>query len=209
MLCYKNGKKVITATQMLESMIANPRPTRAEISDVANAIYDGSSAIMLSGETAVGAHPIEAVKTMAKIAVQAEENINYFTRFKTADITIKTITDAVSHATVAASYDLNAKAIIIVTKSGFTARKVSRFRPTCVIIGATPNKKAYYQLALNWGVLPAIADEKPNSDDLFVHAIDCAKKTKKIKKGDIVIIAAGIPVGVSGNTNIMKIEHVE
>ncbi|MBR2988411.1 MAG: pyruvate kinase, partial [Clostridia bacterium] len=155
--CYRNGKKVITATQMLESMIHNPRPTRAEISDVANAIYDGTSAIMLSGETAVGKYPVEAVKTMAKIAQKTEGSINYKTRFERHEQPITNITDAVSHSTCAAAFDLGAKAIITVSQSGYTARKVSRFRPECVIIAATTSHKVYNQLALNWGVLPTLA----------------------------------------------------
>ena len=207
-LCYNQGKKVITATQMLESMIVNPRPTRAEISDVANAIYDGTSAIMLSGETAVGKYCVETVKTMAKIAEKTESNIHFKNRFHTLEPEIKTITDAISHATVAASFDLNAKAIIALSQSGFTARKVSRFRPECVIIAATLSDKAYNQLAMNWGVVPVLSKLQSNYVDLFAHSVECARSTGLIKDGDLVVITGGIPVGVSGNTNTMRIEVV-
>ncbi|KAI4452926.1 pyruvate kinase [Holotrichia oblita] len=208
-LCYRQGKKVITATQMLESMINNPRPTRAEISDVANAIYDGTSAIMLSGETAVGKFCVETVKTMAKIAEKTENSIHFKKRFYAQDIEIKTVTDAVSRSTVAASFDLNAKAIIGVSRSGYTVRKVSRFRPECIIIGATTSAKAFNQLALNWGVLPVIAAVQANSDELFVHSMELAKATGHVKQGDLVIITAGVPVGHSGNSNTMRIEFIK
>ena len=208
-LCYGQGKKVITATQMLESMISNPRPTRAEISDVANAIYDGTSAIMLSGETAVGKYPTAAVKTMARIAEKTESSIHYAKRFHDFEPDISSITDAVSHATVSAAYSLGAKAIIAVSRSGFTVRKVSRFRPDCVIIGATTSKKAFNQLALNWGVLPVTAQMQANSDELFAHAMECAKKSGAVKEGDLVVITAGVPVGVSGNSNTMRIDYIK
>lgn len=207
-LCCKQGKKVITATQMLESMITNPRPTRAEISDVANAIYDGTSAIMLSGETAVGKYCVETVKTMAKIAEKTESSIHFRNRFHTLDPEIKTITDAISHATVAASFDLNAKAIIALSHSGFTARKVSRFRPDCVIVAATLSEKAYHQLAMNWGVVPVLTRLQPDYMELIRHSIECAKAAGCVKDGDLVVIAGGIPVGVSSNTNTMRIEVV-
>ncbi len=207
-LCYKQGKKVITATQMLESMINNPRPTRAEISDVANAIYDGTSAIMLSGETAVGKYCVETVKTMAKIAEKTENAIHFKHRFHTLEPEIKTITDAISHATVAASFDLNAKAIIALSNSGFTARKVSRFRPDCVIVAATVSEKAYNQLAMNWGVVPVLSKLQPDYMELIAHSIECAKTTGLVKNGDLVVIAGGLPVGVSSNTNTMRIEVV-
>ncbi len=207
--CYRQGKKVITATQMLESMITHPRPTRAEISDVANAIYDGSSAIMLSGETAAGAYPVEAVRTMAKIAECAESDINYKKRFHALEPKIKSITDAVSHSTCAASFDLDAKAIIAVSRTGYTARKVSRFRPVAPIIAATTSVKAYNQLAMNWGVTPTLSKMQDNSDDLFKHAMNCAINTGIVAEGDLVVIAAGVPVGAAGNTNTMRIEHVK
>lgn len=207
--CYRQGKKVITATQMLESMISNPRPTRAEISDVANAVYDGSSAIMLSGETAAGNFPVEAVHTMATIAERAESGINYKKRFRTLDPEIKTVTDAVSHSTCAAAFDLDAKAIIAVSQSGYTARKISRFRPSAPIIAPTTSAKAYNQLAMNWGVIPTLSKMQESSDELFKHVITCALNTGCVSEGDLVIIAAGVPVGVSGNTNTMRIEYVK
>ncbi len=207
--CYRRGKKVITATQMLESMISNPRPTRAEISDVANAVYDGSSAIMLSGETAAGNYPVEAVRTMACIAERAENGINYKKRFHTLEPEIRTVTDAVSHSTCAAAFDLDAKAIIAVSQSGYTARKISRFRPSAPIIAPTTSEKAYNQLAMNWGVLPTLSKMQESSDDLFKHVVNCALNTGMVSEGDLVIIAAGVPVGVSGNTNTMRIETVK
>jgi len=206
--CYRQGKKVITATQMLESMINNPRPTRAEISDVANAIYDGSSAIMLSGETAAGNFPVESVRTMALVAEQTESNINYKKRFHALDPQIKSVTDAVSHSTCAAAFDLDAKAIIAVSRTGYTARKVSRFRPSAPIIAATTSNKAYNQLAMNWGVAPTLSKMQESSDDLFRHAMTCAVNTGLVAEGDLVVIAAGVPVGVSGNTNTMRIEYI-
>ncbi|MDE7164970.1 MAG: pyruvate kinase [Clostridiales bacterium] len=207
--CYRSGKKVITATQMLESMITNPRPTRAEISDVANAVYDGSSAIMLSGETAAGNYPVEAVRTMASIAERTESSIHYKKRFNALDADIKSITDAVSHSACAAAFDLDAKAIIAVSQSGYTARKISRFRPSAPIIAPTTSQKAYNQLAMNWGVVPALSKMQESSDDLFKHVVNCALNTGIVTEGDLVVIAAGVPVGVSGNTNTMRIETVK
>lgn len=207
--CYRQGKKVITATQMLESMITNPRPTRAEISDVANAVYDGSSAIMLSGETAAGKYPVEAVRTMATIAEHAESGINFKKRFHVLEPDIKTVTDAVSHSTCEAAFDLDAKAIIAVSQSGYTARKISRFRPSAPIIAPTTSAKAYNQLAMNWGVFPTLSKMQDSSDELFRHVINCAINTGIVAEGDLVVIAAGVPVGVSGNTNTMRIEHVK
>ena len=206
--CYKAGKKVITATQMLESMINNPRPTRAEISDVANAIYDGTSATMLSGETAAGKYPVEAVKTMAKIAETAEDTINFKKRFASLKAEIKTKTDDVSHSTCAAAFDIEANEIITVSQSGYTARKVSRFRPSAPIIAPTTSSKAYNQLAMNWGVTPTMAAHQNNSDDLFKHSIQCALSTGIVKKGDLVILTGGVPVGISGNTDTMRIEII-
>ncbi len=207
-MCYRSGKKVITATQMLESMIHNPRPTRAEISDVANAIYDGTSAIMLSGETAAGKYPVETVKTMAKIAERTEGGISFKKRFTLADIKIQSITDAVSHSTCAAAFDLGAKAIITVSQSGYTARKISRFRPECMIIAATTSKKAYNQLALNWGVVPTMAAMQESSDALFHHAALCALNTGLVKEGDLVVFTGGSAVGRPGSANTMRIENI-
>lgn len=208
---FAAGKIVVTATQMLESMIKNARPTRAEITDVANAVYDGTSALMLSGETAMGAHPVETVKTMALIAKTAERDIDYVGRFeKFAPKHMPgDITSAISHATVTTAHDLNAKAIITVTKSGTTARQISKYRPHCLIISATTSKKVCRQNNLSWGVLPVMCEEKSNTDELFEHAVDVAKETGMIKKGDIVVITAGIPLGQSGTTNMLKVHEVE
>lgn len=203
---FEAGKIVVTATQMLESMITNPRPTRAEINDVANAIYDGTSALMLSGETAMGAHPVEAVKTMASIAKATEKDINYIGRFeKSAPKHDQTdITSAISHATVTTAHDLNAKAIITVTKSGTTARQISKYRPNCPIISATTSQKVRRQNNISWGVIPVMCDEKSNTDELLEHSVEVALKTGVIKKGDVVVITAGIPLGQSGTTNMLK-----
>jgi pyruvate kinase len=207
---YQAGKIVVTATQMLESMIENPRPTRAEITDVANAIYDGTSAIMLSGESAVGKHPVEVVETMARIAETTESAIdykkrfnNFYQRMENTDVTL-----AISHATVTTAHDLNASAIVTVTKSGTTARMISKFRPFTPIIGATTNEKIYRQLVLSWGVIPVICDEKQNTDELFDHAVEVSKKIGALKKGDLAVITAGIPLGISGTTNMLKVQVV-
>lgn len=206
---YKAGKQVITATQMLESMITNPRPTRAEITDVANAIYDGTSAIMLSGETAAGAHPVEAVETMALIAKTTESHIDYVTHFiNDSSKSDKSITNAISHATVTTAHDLGAKAIITVTKSGSTARMISKHRPSAMIISCTTNEQVCRQMNMSWGVIPLMCDEKENTDELFSHAVSVAKKNKLVDKGDIVVITAGIPLGISGTTNMLKVEKI-
>ncbi|MBQ7459917.1 MAG: pyruvate kinase [Oscillospiraceae bacterium] len=208
---YEAGKIVVTATQMLESMITNPRPTRAEITDVANAIYDGTSAIMLSGESAVGKHPVEAVKTMDLIARTAEEDIDYVRRFQNLEpeaSEFKDITSAIGHATVTTANDLSASAIITVTKSGTTARMISKFRPQTMIIGATISEKAWRQLNLSWGVLPVMCELKNNSDELFDHAVDVSLRCGAIKSGDIVVISAGVPLGISGTTNMLKVHEV-
>lgn len=206
---YRAGKQVITATQMLESMIANPRPTRAEITDVANAIYDGTSAIMLSGETAAGAHPVEAVETMALIAESTEGQIDYATHFNNATAeTKRRITDAISHATVTTAHDLGAKAIITVTKSGSTARMISKHRPQCMIIGCTTDEVICRQMNLSWGVVPLMCDEKKNTDELFAHAVEVAEKNGLVSHGDVAVITAGIPLGVSGTTNMLRVEEL-
>lgn len=206
---YRAGKQVITATQMLESMIANPRPTRAEITDVANAIYDGTSAIMLSGETAAGAHPVEAVETMALIAESTEGQIDYATHFNNATAEAKRrITDAISHATVTTAHDLGAKAIITVTKSGSTARMISKHRPQCMIIGCTTDEVICRQMNLSWGVVPLMCDEKKNTDELFAHAVEVAEKNGLVSHGDVAVITAGIPLGVSGTTNMLRVEEL-
>ena len=204
---YRAGKQVITATQMLESMIHNPRPTRAEITDVANAIYDGTSAIMLSGETAAGEHPIEAVKTMATIAEATENHIDYIRQFNVSEGKKDDITNAISHATVTTAHDLGAKAIITVTKSGSTAKTISKHRPSSMIISCTTNEKVWRQTNLSWGVAPLLCEEKYNTDELFSHAVEIAKKSGLISAGDIVVITAGIPLGISGTTNMLKVDR--
>ena len=207
---YRAGKQVITATQMLESMITNPRPTRAEITDVANAIYDGTSAIMLSGETAAGAFPIDTVKTMALIAETTENNIDYKHRFSnnSKSDSNESIADAIAHATVTTAHDLNAKAIITVTKGGGTARLISKYRPQAMIIGCTTSEKVCRQLNMSWGVTPFVIDEKSNTDELFAVAVETAEKRRLVEAGDIAVITAGVPIGVSGTTNLMKVEKV-
>ena len=206
--CRLLGKRVITATEMLESMIHNPRPTRAEISDVANAVYDGTSAIMLSGETAAGKYPVLAVQTMAKIAERTEGSINYKKRFYTSEFHIKNTIDALSHATCGMAIDLDAKAIVVCSLSGATARMVSRFRPPVDIIGLTVNEKSVRKLALSWGVLPMLCEEVPSTDVLFYTAQKSAKKLLDLKKGDKLIITGGVINGKSGNTNLLKIETI-
>ena len=207
---YTAGKQVITATQMLESMITNARPTRAEITDVANAIYDGTSAIMLSGESAVGKHPVEAVQTMTSIALTTEGDIDYKREFDNfyPESGGKDITSAISHATVTTAHDLNASAIITVTKSGTTARMISKFRPQTDIVGATINQKVWRQLSLSWGVKPVLCQLKDNTDELFDHAVDVTVKAGAAKKGDTVVITAGIPLGMSGTTNMLKVHKI-
>ena len=204
---YKAGKMVITATQMLDSMMKNPRPTRAESTDVANAIYDGTSAIMLSGETAAGKYPVEALLTMAKIAERTESDINYAGGFK--DTISKTgnddVTGAISHATVTTAIDLNAKAIITVTKGGGTARQISKHRPPCPIIGCSPDKKVVRQLNLSWGVTPLLIPEKFSTDELFECSTKAAEDAGLIQSGDLTVITAGVPIGVSGTTNLLKV----
>ena len=206
---YNSGKYVITATQMLESMTENPRPTRAEATDVANAIYDGTSAIMLSGETAAGKYPVEAVRTMAKIALETENDIDYkarFNRFK--EQSVRNVTNAISHATCSAAYDLEAAAIITVTESGQTARMISKYRPGMQIIGCTVNSRVYRQLAMSWGVMPIFCQPQDNADELFDHAVQRAKEEKLIQDGDLVVITAGVPLGIPGTTNLLKVQTV-
>ena len=206
---YQAGKQVITATQMLDSMMKNPRPTRAEATDVANAIYDGTSAIMLSGETAAGAYPVEAVQTMVKIAERTEIDINYRRRFSELGTeAITDVTNAISHATCTTGMDLNAAAIITVSKSGRTARMISKFRPTCPIIACTMSPTVWRQLNLSWGVQPLIIEEKGTTDDLFETAVEEAQKKGYVKQGDVTVITAGVPLGVSGTTNMLKVQVV-
>ena len=207
---YNAGLQVITATQMLDSMMKNPRPTRAETTDVANAIYDGTSAIMLSGETAAGAYPVDALKTMARIAVRAEKDIDYAKRFRNRDLAgdSPNVTNAISHATVTTALDLGASAIITVTKSGMTARMISKFRPPCPIVCCTTSEVTRRQMNLSWGVIPIMAEEKDNMDVLFDHAVDCTIKAGCIRNGELVGITAGAPLGVAGTTNMLKVHLV-
>ena len=205
---YKAGKQVITATQMLDSMMKHPRPTRAEATDVANAVYDGTSAIMLSGETAAGDYPVEALQTLVKIASRTEQDINYMSRLKKRSIlTNPDITNAIAHATCTTAMDLNASAIITVSNSGRTARMVSKYRPACPIIGCSVNKDVCRKMSLSWGVTPLLVELKHNSDELFDHAVDKAEEMGLIKQGEIVVLTAGVPLGISGTTNMIKV-HV-
>lgn len=207
---YNAGKQVITATQMLESMIKNPRPTRAETTDVANAIYDGTSAIMLSGETAAGLYPVEAVKTMARIAETTENNINYAHRFRSRAVdSAENVTNAISHAAVTTALDLNAKAILTVTTTGGTAKLLSKYRPNRPILSCTTNLRTWRQLNLSWGVVPLMSEViMTTTDDLFNHAVNCAVKEGYLENGDLVVITAGVPLGISGTTNLMKVHVV-
>lgn len=204
--CRIHGKRVITATEMLESMIHNPRPTRAEISDVANAVYDGTSAVMLSGETAAGTYPVQSVAAMAKIVEHAETHTEYI---QTLDnFVIKNTSEALSHSAATLAKDLNAKAIVVCTRTGGTARMVSRFRPNINILGITTDVHAYRQLALSWGVLPAMAEEYSSIDILFYFAKQIAKKSGLVKKGDTIVITGGTPNGKSGNSNLINVETI-
>ena len=206
--CRMLGKRVITATEMLESMISNPRPTRAEISDIANAVFDGTSAIMLSGETAAGKYPVEAVKTMAKIAETAEANIDYKKRFHNAEFRTRNLVDAISHSTCGMAIDIDAKAIVACSISGMTARMVSRFRSPVPIIGLTTNKKTWRRLSLSWGVIPTMCEEFTSTDVLFYTAKKIALKELGLSKNDRIVITGGDTAGRSGNTNLIKIEEI-
>lgn len=206
--CRLLGKRVITATEMLESMIKSPRPTRAEISDVANAVYDGTSAIMLSGETAAGKYPIESVKAMAEIAETTENNIHYNKRFHNAAFEIRNSVDAISHSTCGMAIDLNANAIVACSLSGKTARMVSRFRPPVPILGLTTNERTWRKLALSWGVIPAMCEHFTSTDVLFYTAKKIAEQDLSLKKGDKIIITGGDTSGASGNTSLIKIEDI-
>lgn len=207
---YRAGKVVITATQMLDSMIRNPRPTRAEVTDVANAIYDGTSAIMLSGETAIGKYPVEAVKTMSGIAERTERDIDYKKRLKNMEFDLENmdVTNALSHATCTTAHDLDASAVIALTYSGGTAHMVSKFRPACPIIAPTVSEKVRRQLNLSWGVVPIMSQKRDNTDELFDHAVECALQAHLVQNGDLVVLTGGAPMGMSGTTNIMKVHLV-
>ena len=201
------GKIVITATQMLDSMMKHPRPTRAESTDVANAIYDGTSAIMLSGETAAGMYPIEAVKTMVRIATRTEHDINYLQRFRQRRTMCNPdVTNAISHATCTMAGDLSAAAIVTVTKSGRTARMISKYRPDCTIIGECLTEKVCRQLNLEWGVEPILITEEQDASQLFEKAVDVAETAGFVSKGELVVLTGGVPLGVSGTTNLIKVQ---
>ena len=206
--CRILGKRIITATEMLESMIYNPRPTRAEISDVANAVYDGTSAIMLSGETAAGKYPVLTVETMARIARQTEMNIDYKKMFHDSDFIIKNTVDAISHATCGMAIDINARAIAVCSISGMTARMVSRFRCPIDILGVTTDERTWRKLALSWGVTPVMSEMFNSLDVLFYTATKLAKNKMNLTKGDRIVITGGVTNGSSGNTNIIKVEQI-
>lgn len=207
--CNKAGKPVITATQMLDSMIRNPRPTRAEASDIANAIFDGTDAIMLSGETAGGKYPIEAANTMAKIAKTAEERIDYDSLLsRKREAHVLNVANAISIATCTTAAELNASAIITATQSGYTARMVSKYRPACPIIAVTPNASVAKKLALNWGVFPILTEQFSSTDELIEKSVEISLKSEYVNKGDLVVIAAGIPASYSGTTNMLKVHVV-
>ncbi len=206
--CRMLGKRVITATEMLESMITNVRPTRAEISDVANAVYDGTSAVMLSGETAAGKYPVKALEVMSMITEQTEKSIHYSKRFRNAAFEIRNTVDAVSHSTCGMAIDLDAKCIAVCTLSGMTARMISRFRSPADILGITTDEKTWRKLALSWGVTPLMCEKFNSTDVLFYNAKMLAKDALNLKKDDKLVITGGLTNGVSGNTNIIKIETI-
>ena len=205
--CNSHFKTVITATQMLDSMMRNPRPTRAEVTDVANAVYDGTSAIMLSGETAAGKYPVEALRTMIKIALRTESDIAYNKEFNILSRdhgTTTNMTTAISHATCMTAIDLGAKAIITVSRSGNTARMVSKYRPGCMIVGCSPEEHTCRQLNMSWGITPVHIKEEYSMEILLLHATEAAEKAGYVEKGDVVVLTAGVPLGRSGNTNLIK-----
>ena len=207
---YGVGKQVITATQMLDSMMQNPRPTRAEANDVANAVYDGTSAIMLSGETASGKYPLECIRTMVRIAGRTEQDIDYKKRFQQSKLqTEGSITNAISKATINAAMELNAKAIVTVTESGRTAYMISRYRPFCPVIACTSKEQTYRQLSLSWGIIPLLIDEKEELNELFEEAIKTVIKTSFVSEGDVIVLTAGVPIGTSGTTNLLKVHCIE
>ena len=210
----RQGKIVITATQMLDSMMKNPRPTRAETTDVANAIYDGTTAIMLSGESAAGAYPIESVQTMSRIAERTEQEVGYEARFHAINYGCEVldnredVTTAISHACCATAMDLKASAIITVTMSGFTANKISRYQPECMVIGCTVDESVYRQLSLLFGVMPLLIQKEEDTEKLFDAAINASLEAGLIHHGDRVVLTAGVPLGVAGNTNMIRVVEV-
>ena len=206
--CRMLGKRVITATEMLESMITNPRPTRAEISDVANAVYDGTSAIMLSGESAAGKYPVEALRIMGEIAEETEKHIDYIGQFRTREFVIRNRVDAISHAACTMAIDLDAKAIVVTSLSGITVRMVSRFRAPITILGLATSKRVWYKLAMSWGVLPLLTEQFPNIEVLNFYSLRAAKDALQLQDGDTVVMTGGDTSGESGNTNVIRIEMV-
>jgi len=203
------GKPVITATQMLDSMMRNPRPTRAEVSDVANAVFDGTGCVMLSGETASGKYPIEALKAMVEIVTDAEESIHYWKRFTKQQITTSSnINDAITHTCCLTAMDLDAKAIVVTTSSGHTARMVCRFRPACPVAALTMTEKVRRQLAINWGVIPFLTGAVNSTDRIFALSAEVALKERLVQNGDIVVITAGVPFGKTGSTNLIKAQII-
>ncbi len=206
--CNQFGKPVITATQMLDSMINNPRPTRAEASDVANAIYDGTDATMLSGETAAGAYPVKSVETMSNIALEIEKALDYEEVLEEKALDLETITNSISFATCKTAYDLSATAIITSTHSGHTARMVSKYRPNAPIVAATPNKKTFNELILSWGVRPVMVEKSDNTDEMIEKSITAARETQYVNKGDIVVVTAGSASGIPSTTNLLKVDVV-
>ncbi len=209
--CQQSGKIVITATQMLESMIGSPVPTRAEITDVANAVFDGTSAVMLSGESAMGMYPVEAVKAMAKIARQAEHDDPRFLQGNSTvrhEMDANDTTNAVGHAACTLAKDIRAAAIMAITKTGYTASRMSKFRPSTRVIAATPHEKTFHQLAMIWGVQPLMVENLQNVDVLIYRCLEDAKKQGLLGSGDKVVISAGVPLDVPGNTNMIRVENV-
>ena len=207
-VCRMMGKRIITATEMLESMIYNPRPTRAEISDVANAVYDGTSAVMLSGETAAGKYPVKTIQIMSDICEETENNIHYNKRFHRADFEIRNNLDAISHSACSMAIGVNAKAIAVCSLSGMSARLVSRFRPVVDIIGLTTKEKVWRKLALSWGVTPILCDEYPSPEVMFYSAAKKTAKLLNLKEGDNIIIVGGTTSGKSGQTNTIRLERI-
>lgn len=207
-MCRMMGKRVITATEMLESMIQNPRPTRAEISDVANAVYDGTSCIMLSGESAAGKYPVESVKAMAEIAEYTEKHTDYVRRFLSTEYTGKNNLDCISHAVCAMAIDVKAKAIVVCSVSGKTAMLVSRFRTPVNIIGMTTDRKIWRRLSMSWGVTPVMAEQFPDVNVMFYYAKKAAIEVLDLQPGDNLLLTGGPVGGKQGNTNTIKLEVV-
>ena len=206
--CHRSGKISVTATQMLESMITNPRPTRAEVNDIANAIYDGTSAIMLSGETAMGKFPVQTTLTMKKIAESTEQTIDYDRDFKEIKVKSLTITDAISHGVCTCASDLEAKCIVAVTKSGHTPRMIAKFRPSCTIISPTIDEDIYYKLSLVWGVIPIVNGIKTTEKELYDSAIEKAKEINNLNKNDIIVVTGSSSLNMSKTTDMLRVHRI-